>query len=32
MTFAEFFTFDGGRIATLRLHYDGPEYLAKGGR
>lgn len=30
--FAEFFTFDGGRIAGLNLHYDGPAYLAKGGR
>ncbi len=30
--FAEFFTFRDGRIATLDLHYDGPDYLAKGGR
>ena len=32
MTFAEFFTFDDGRIASLQLHYNGPEYLEKGGR
>lgn len=32
MTFAEFFTFEDGRIATLRLHYNGPEYIEKGGR
>ena len=32
MTFAEFFTFDGGRIASLNLHYSGPEYIEKGGR
>ena len=31
--FAEFFTFDGaGLIATLHVHYDGADYLAKGGR
>jgi hypothetical protein len=30
--FAEFFTFQGGLIGTLNLHYDGPDYLAKGGR
>ncbi|MEC5193066.1 MULTISPECIES: hypothetical protein [unclassified Arthrobacter] len=30
--FAEFFTFHGGVIATLDLHYDGRDYLAKGGR
>lgn len=30
--FAEFFTFDGDAIATLDLHYDGQDYLAKGGR
>lgn len=30
--FAEFFTLTGGRIAALQLHYDGPDYLAKGGR
>ncbi|MEI2778432.1 MAG: hypothetical protein V9G19_21165 [Tetrasphaera sp.] len=29
--FAEFFTFADGRIASLNLHYDGPDYLAKGG-
>ncbi|MDA8438519.1 MAG: hypothetical protein M0Z51_06620 [Propionibacterium sp.] len=32
MVFAEFFTVDDDRIGTLRLHYNGPEYLAKGGR
>lgn len=32
MTFAEFFTFDGGLITTLNLHYNGPEYIEKGGR
>lgn len=32
MTFAEFFTFDGGRITSLNLHYSGPEYIEKGGR
>ncbi|MFT4230628.1 MAG: nuclear transport factor 2 family protein [Microbacterium sp.] len=32
MAFAEFFTFEDGRIATLHLHYNGPEYLEKGGR
>ena len=30
--FAEFFTFADGRISRLALHYDGPDYLAKGGR
>jgi len=30
--FAEFFTLAGGTIQTLDLHYDGPDYLAKGGR
>jgi hypothetical protein len=30
--FAEFFTFDDGKIATLHLHYDGPDYIAKGGK
>lgn len=30
--FAEFFTFDQGVIATLDLHYDGQDYIAKGGR
>ncbi|MBF6212369.1 nuclear transport factor 2 family protein [Nocardia puris] len=28
---AEFFTFEGGRIARLRLQYDPADYLAKGG-
>ena len=32
MTFSEFFTFEDDRIATLRLQYNGPEYLEKGGR
>lgn len=32
VTFAEFFTFVEGRIDTLHLHYDGPDYLAKGGQ
>ena len=30
--FAEFFTFRNGVIDTLDLHYDGPAYLANGGR
>jgi len=30
--FAEFFTFRDGLVDTLDLHYDGPDYLAKGGR
>ncbi len=30
--FAEFFTLRDGVIDTLQLHYDGPDYLAKGGR
>ena len=30
--FAEFFTFQGGVIESLTLHYDGSDYLAKGGR
>jgi hypothetical protein len=30
--FAEFFTIADGRIAALHLHYDGPDYLSKGGR
>lgn len=30
--FAEFFTWRDGLIDTLHLHYDGPDYLAKGGR
>lgn len=32
VNFAEFFTFEDGRINTLDLHYNGPEYLDKGGR
>lgn len=30
--FAEFFRIRDGRIAVLNLHYDGKDYLAKGGR
>lgn len=30
--FSEFFTFDDDVIASLNLHYDGQEYLAKGGK
>ena len=30
--FAEFFTLRSGVIATLDLHYDGQDYIAKGGR
>lgn len=30
--FAEFFTVAQDRIATLHLHYDGPDYIKKGGR
>ncbi|MEP6650227.1 MAG: hypothetical protein ABJA74_09995 [Lapillicoccus sp.] len=30
--FAEFFTFRDGVINTLFLHYDGPDYINKGGR
>ena len=30
--FAEFFGLRDGVIDTLALHYDGPDYLAKGGR
>ncbi len=30
--FSEFFTMTNGRIDTLNLQYDGPDYLAKGGR
>ncbi|MEV8509200.1 hypothetical protein AB0368_30795 [Actinoplanes sp. NPDC051475] len=30
--FAEFFTFGDGVIETLNLHYDGQDYIAKGGR
>lgn len=28
---AEFFTFEDGKIARLRLQYDPADYLAKGG-
>lgn len=30
--FAEFFTYRDGVIQTLDLHYDGQDYLSKGGR
>jgi len=30
--FAEFFTYRDGVIDTLDLHYDGQDYIAKGGR
>ena len=30
--FAEFFTYDDSIIDTLTLHYDGQDYLSKGGR
>lgn len=30
--FAEFFTFRDQVIDTLDLHYDGQDYIAKGGR
>ena len=30
--FAEFFTMGDGVIDTLNLHYDGQDYIAKGGR
>lgn len=30
--FAEFFTFEDGKIATLHLHYGGQDYITKGGR
>jgi hypothetical protein len=30
--FAEFFTYRDGVIDTLFLHYDGPDYINKGGR
>ena len=30
--FAEFFAVADGRISALRLHYDGPDYISKGGR
>lgn len=29
MTFAEFFTFEGGLIASLNLQWNGPEYIEK---
>lgn len=32
MTFAEFFALDDGLITSLNLHYNGPEYIEKGGR
>lgn len=32
MTFAEFVTVADGLITSVHLHYDGQEYLAKGGR
>jgi hypothetical protein len=30
--FAEFFTIRDAVVDTLHLHYDGQEYIAKGGR
>lgn len=30
--FAEFFTYRDDVIDTLDVHYDGQDYLAKGGR
>lgn len=30
--FAEFFSYQDGRISTLHLHYDGADYIKKGGR
>lgn len=30
--FAEFFTLADGVIDTLHLHYDGQDYISKGGR
>ncbi|WP_158867002.1 nuclear transport factor 2 family protein [Leifsonia sp. AG29] len=30
--FAEFFELEGDRIRAVRLHYEGPAYLAAGGR
>lgn len=30
--FAEFFTYQDNVIDRLFLHYDGPDYLSKGGR
>lgn len=32
VTFAEFFTLEGGLISGLNLHFNGPEYIDKGGR
>lgn len=32
MTFSEFFAVEDGRIARLNLHYNGQEYIEKGGR
>lgn len=32
MRFAEFFTMEGGRIASIRLLYDAAQYVALGGR
>lgn len=32
MRFAEFFTVEGGRIASIRLLYDAGQYRALGGR
>jgi hypothetical protein len=30
--FAEFFTFENGVIGSLQLHYNGQDYIDKGGR
>jgi hypothetical protein len=30
--FAEVFTYDDGVISSVYLHYDGQDYLAKGGQ
>lgn len=30
--FAEFFRITDGKIRALKLHYDAPEYRARGGR
>jgi hypothetical protein len=32
MRFAEFFSLEGDRIASIRLLYDAAQYRAKGGR
>lgn len=32
VAFAEFFTIVDGRIASIALNFDGPQYVAKGGR